>query len=573
MEGNFKTSRNIFSDANYYHYIVQYQGNINEEVSKYPGYYVTIINNKYAIISADRELELNLEKPIFSSIVYVATPDIFTLEEISPIEASKANFLQLDLPLKLTGNGVDVAIIDTGIDYLNAEFMKENGETRIEYIWDQTINSTEKDIKSTVVPFGTVYAKNNIQEAIDAFKTGKSPYEIVQTKDEIGHGTNMAGIIGASGKNPDLKGVVPECDFVVVKLIESLTYKKQYNIQIPIFDIVSIFAALEFLYRYSLRNNKPMVIYFPLGSNFGSHKGNGILELYMESLSRNSGMAIVTGAGNQGTSGTHTSGIISKVGESRSIQLYVSPEQKFTVAYIWIDSPNIMSLNIVSPSGESTGIINAEINTLETYSFLFENTNIRINDYLPEANTGDQLIRIRFSNIKEGIWNLILKGESILDGKFNAWIPQEGVSVGGTRFISSDPYGTIMNPATSEYVMTAAGYNQNNNSILSYSGMAFLDDYINRIDVAAGSVNALTVAPNNTTAIVNGTSVSAAILAGACAMLFEWGIIDGNDPNMYSQTIKAYIAKGAVQRSGDVYPNPQWGYGILNIFKMFQHMT
>ncbi|HEX9024894.1 MAG TPA: S8 family peptidase [Clostridium sp.] len=573
MEENFKASRNIFSDANYYHYIVQYQGNINEEVSKQPGYYVTIINNKYAIISANRELELNLEEPIFSSIVYAATSDIFTLEQISPIEASKANFLQLDLPLKLTGNGVDVAIIDTGIDYLNAEFMKENGETRIEYIWDQTINSIEKDTNSSVVPFGTVYTKNNIQEAIDAFKMGKSPYEIVQTKDEIGHGTNMAGIIGASGKNPNLKGVAPECDFVVVKLIESVTYKKRFNIQVPIFDIVSIFAALEFLYRYSLRSNKPMVIYFPLGSNFGSHKGNGVLELYMESLSRNSGIAIVTGTGNQGASGTHTSGIISRIDESRSIQLYVSPEQKFTVAYIWIDSPNIMSLNIVSPSGESTGIINAEINTLETYSFLFENTEIRINNYLPEANTGDQLIRIRFTDIKEGIWNLILTGESILDGKFNAWIPQEGVSIGGTRFISSDPYGTIMNPATSEYIMTAAGYNQNNNSILSYSGMAFLDDYINRIDVAAGSVNALTVAPNNTTAIVNGTSVSAAILAGACAMLFEWGIIDGNDPNMYSQTIKAYIAKGAVQRSGDVYPNPQWGYGILNIFKMFQHMT
>jgi len=573
MEENFKASRNIFSDANYYHYIVQYQGNINEEVSKQPGYYVTIINNKYAIISANRELELNLEKPIFSSIVYAATTDIFTLEQISPIEASKANFLQLDLPLKLTGKGVNVAIIDTGIDYLNAEFMKENGETRIEYIWDQTINSIEKDTNNAVVPFGTVYTKNNIQEAIDALKTGKSPYEIVQTKDEIGHGTNMAGIIGARGKNPDLKGVVPECDFVVVKLIENVTYKKRFNTQVPIFDIVSIFTALEFLYRYSLRNNKPMVIYFPLGSNFGSHKGNGILELYMESLSRNSGIAIVTGTGNQGASGTHTSGIISKVGESRSIQLYVSPEQKFTVTYIWIDSPNIMSLNIVSPSGESTGIINAEINTLETYSFLFENTAIRINNYLPEANTGDQLIRVRFTDIKEGIWNLILTGESILDGKFNAWIPQEGVSIGGTRFISSDPYGTIMNPATSEYVMTAAGYNQNNNSILSYSGMAFLDDYINKIDVAAGSVNALTVAPNNTTAIVNGTSVSAAILAGACAILFEWGIIDGNDPNMYSQTIKAYIAKGAVQRSGDVYPNPQWGYGILNIFKMFQYMT
>lgn len=573
MEENFKASGNIFSNPNYYHYIVQYQGDINEEVSRQPGYYVTIINNKYAIISANRELELNLEEPIFSSIVYAATPDIFTLEQISPIEASKANFLQLDLPLKLTGNGVDVAIIDTGIDYLNPEFMKENGETRIEYIWDQTINPIEKDTNNFAVPFGTVYTKDNIQEAIDASKIGKSPYEIVQTKDEIGHGTNMAGIIGASGKNPDLKGVVPECNFVVVKLMEDIVYKKHFNIQIPIFDIVFIFTALEFLYRYSLSSNKPMIIYFPLGSNFGSHKGNGILELYMESISRNSGIAIVTGTGNQGASGTHTSGIISTVNESRSIQLYVSPEQIFIVTYIWIDSPNIMSLNIVSPSGENTGAINAEINTLETYSFLFENTTIRINNYLPEANTGDQLIRIRFTGLKEGIWNLILTGESILDGKFNAWIPQEGLSIGGTRFISSDPYGTITNPATSEYVITAAGYNQNNNSILSYSGMAFLDDYISRIDVAAGSVNALTVAPNNTTAIVNGTSVSSAILAGACAMLFEWGIIDGNDANMYSQTIKAYIAKGAVQRSGDVYPNPQWGYGILNIFKMFQNMT
>ena len=135
---------NIFTDANYYHYVVEYQGNIEEEVSKQPGYYVTIINNKYAILSANREIDLNIEKPIFSSIVYVTTTDIFTLEEISPIEASQANFLQLDLPLNLTGKGVNVAIIDTGIDYLNEEFMKENGETRIEYIWDQTINHLKR---------------------------------------------------------------------------------------------------------------------------------------------------------------------------------------------------------------------------------------------------------------------------------------------------------------------------------------------------------------------------------------------------------------------------------------------
>ena len=57
----------------------------------------------------------------------------------------KAGFLQLELPLNLTGKGVNVAIIDSGIDYLNDEFMKNNGETKIECIWDQTTISNEKD--------------------------------------------------------------------------------------------------------------------------------------------------------------------------------------------------------------------------------------------------------------------------------------------------------------------------------------------------------------------------------------------------------------------------------------------
>jgi Subtilase family. len=569
---SYRTPRNIFLDTNYYHYIVQYEGNIEEEVSKQPGFYVTIVNDRYAIISTLSDIEINVEGPKFSTIVYAALPAFYTLQEITPTEASGANFLQLELPLRLTGQGVTVAIIDTGIDYLNDEFIKVNGETKIEYIWDQTIASDEQNAKNQKVPFGVLYSKAEIQQAINAFKAGNSPYDIVKTVDEIGHGTNMAGIIGAIGKRANLKGIVPDCDFIVVKLIETLSFKKFYNIEIPVYDEVSIFPALEFLYRYSLNNNKPLIIYFPLGSNLGNHKGNGLLEQYMDFISRNSGIAIVTGSGNQGTSETHASGVITQINEERTLQLYISPEQKFTVVEIWVDSPNIMSLTIISPSGESTGTIIAEINALKTYSFVFENTSAKINYYIPEENTGDELIRIRFFDLKEGVWRFKLTGRVILDGKFNAWIPQLGLSVGGSKFISSDPYGTIMNPSASSYTITAAAYNQNNNTILSYSGISLLDDYIDKIDVAAGGVNALTTAPNNQTAVVNGTSVSAAVLAGACAMLFQWGIVEGNYPNIYSQTLKAYISRGVVQRSGDSYPNPQWGYGMLNILKIFQNM-
>jgi len=560
----------LFSSANYDHYVVKYRGDIIEEVSRYSNYWVTIINDRFAIMTVIRNVEINVGEPYFKTIVYVKPADMFTLQQISPIEAAQASFLQLNLPLNLTGRGISVAIIDTGIDYLNVEFMNASGQTRIQCIWDQTIQQVGKEQK-TSVPYGTVYMKDEIQRAIEVNRSGGSPYEIVLSKDEIGHGTSMAGIIGATGKNPELKGVAPECEFIVIKLIEDFSLKDEFDIEIPVFNITTIFTALEFIYRYALTNNNPIVIYFPLGSNLGNHKISGILEQYIEEISRNTGIVVVTGTGNQRETGSHTSGIISAVGEKQTMEIDVSPEQKKLWVDIWIDQPNIMSLEIVSPSGENSGTINVIISSIGMYTFLFEKTLIKVNYYVPEETSGDELIRVRFSDLKPGIWLLRLTGNSILDGKFNAWIPQEGITIGGTTFSFSDPYGTITNP-NSDFLVTVAAYNQNNDNIVDYSGMAFIDNFVGRIDVAAGGVNAICLAPGNKLAIVNGTSVSAAVVAGACAMLFQWGIIDGNYPHMYSQTIKTYLARGTTKRKGDIYPNPQLGYGILNILIMFQNI-
>ena len=80
MKRQISVPEDLFINADYYHYIVQYEGDIMEEVSKVPNYYVTIINNKYAIVSVKGEVELNVEGPNFSSIVYVKTPEMFTLQ-------------------------------------------------------------------------------------------------------------------------------------------------------------------------------------------------------------------------------------------------------------------------------------------------------------------------------------------------------------------------------------------------------------------------------------------------------------------------------------------------------------
>jgi len=576
MAANYITPDYFLKSPDYFSYLVQYQGNIVEDISRYSDYHVVVLDNKHAIVSVLRDIiakgiDINTAPPYFSTIVYVQPAEFFTLEQISPIQASKVQFLQLDLPLTLNGKGVNVAIVDSGIDFLSDEFMDSNGQTRIECIWDQTISPTET-VENSMVKFGTLYTKSQIQEAINATKVGGFQYDIVPSKDEIGHGTNMAGLIGATGKNSNLKGVVPDCTFVVVKLLIDPAFKKWFTVEVPEFNITSVFAALEFLYRYALINYKPLVIYLPVGSNLGSHKGNGILEQFVDFICLQSGIVVVTGAGNECVNGGHASGTISSVNNTGSMQLTVSPEQKDLWLEIWVDSPNIMSLDIISPSGENTNILNPVIKTTQYYTFVFEKTTVKVNYYLPEENSGDELIRLRFYALQPGVWKLRLTGNSILDGKYNAWIPQNGISIGGTRFIPSDIYGTITNPGTSDLVITAAAYNQNNNNIVEYSGMALLDDPNIQVNIAAGGVDATTIAPDNKIAVVNGTSVSAAIVVGACAMLFQWGIVDGNNPFMYSKTISTYLSRGTTKRIGDLYPNPQWGYGILNIVTMFQNM-
>ena len=107
---------------------------------------------------------------------------------------------------------------------------------------------------------------------------------------------------------------------------------------------------------------------------------------------------------------------------------------------------------------------------------------------------------------------------------------------------------------------------------MTYSGLSFRQEYINKIDFAAGGVNTMTVVLNNSTQIINGTSLSAAIGAGACVLLFQWGIVQGNYPYMYSQSIKTFLRRGVNKRGKDIYPNPQWGYGIINFYKIFEEM-
>ena len=571
MKADPSAPNDLFINPMYKHYVAQYQGDIISQSIKNPYIYATIIDDKYAIVSIPVNNSIDTIQKDIPAIVFIKRGYIYTLETITVMTAANINLLHLDNPLSLFGNGVLVGLVDTGIDYLNPEFMFKNGETRIHRIWDQTLPT---DTTNQNVPFGVEYTKEQITDAINASKSGGNPYDIVNSKDTIGHGTSMAGVIGATGINPNLQGAAPNCEFAVVKLAPYINPPLKTRENLPIFDLTSISSAITYLVNYALNINTPMVIYIPLGSNLGNHNGEGILEDIIDTLSINRGIVMVTGSGNQANKGYHTSGMLSNPGDFNNVQLYISPEQKNLLLEFWISEPHKLSLSILSPSGESTGVIPSTLNSQDTNTFIFEQTTAKISYSIPEQLSGDELITVFLDNIQSGTWTFKLNADYTLNGVFNAWIPQEGITVGNTQFLSPIPYNTVTSPGTSKYIITVACYNQNNDNIVISSGTASLNNIINVLDLAAGGVNVQTIGANSTTiSIVNGTSVSAAVVAGACALLLEWGIINGNDPNIYSQSIKYYLTGGTRKRSGDVYPNPQWGFGILDMIKVFRNMT
>ena len=569
--------KNFYNDKNYISFVVAYDGDIQKEIDDIKDASIFFIDDNFAILSIKLQNYMETIRSI-KSIIYIELNGIYTLGE-SPVEDSKAPIFHINPSLNLRGSGVVVAIVDTGIDYLNNEFMREDETTRILRIWDQTIDSgkTPDGFIS-----GSEYTEEDINKAIQAQKQGQNPYDIVPSKDDYGHGTKMAGIVGARGMNREIVGVAPDCEFIIIKLQEAAKeyvdfyYAKGDKAKYRNTDII---MALKYLYELSFTLNKPMIIYLPLGSNLGDHAGASILERYVDTkISGRNSLFVVTSTGNQGNTDTHTSGRIKSNGDSQIIELNCGKEQQGLVLQIYAQRPSKIKLGILSPSGEIFENTNPRktkhilIDDSPTWKFIYEGTRVQVTYDSPDEFTGDDKFVIKMEGITEGVWRFILTGNNIVDGKYYAWILQRELLAENTRFLNPSPYTTLTIPGTAKTIINTSYYNQNNGAIVSESGRGYTTkDYIQPI-ITAGGINAITTKPGGGTITMSGASVAGAILAGCCALILQWAVVDGNDPQMYATKLQAYIIRGARKREGDTYPNRQWGYGILDMQEIFKSL-
>ncbi len=544
----------------------------NEQYAESVGGVINNINDRDAVIYLP--IDKAKENPIDNR--YPVLPRLFGLLDLTNLEAMKVDKIQNIPNFALKGQGVLLGFIDTGIEYINPIFQYNDQTTRIISIWDQSIENM--DASKDIFYYGTEYTRNQINFALK----NESPYSIVPSTDEQGHGTRIAALSGGSDIGT-FRGVAPYAEYVIVKLKPAKTTMK--HIYPTPEDTLSyqeddIMFGIQYLFNTARKLNRPIAICVAVGTNQGSHDGLNTLCRMLSDLSIRQGVAIIVAAGQENLAGHHYFYAEKNEGITeykKSVFLRIAENEKNFSIEIWGKSPAHYFVGISSPTGDRLDLIPAGIDRV-VKKFYFENTTVIIEYYNVEPHTGDPLILICFDNPAPGRWSIDVYGTGdYMSSGFHVWIPMSGflkestqISSSGefTEFEEKTPETTLTSPGDAQLPITVTAYDHHNNGIYIYAGRGYTRNNMIKPDLAAPGVSIY--CPTTFGEIFkSGTSLAAAETTGVAAMLLEWGIIRKEYPFMTGIDVKQFLIDGVFRSHEIQYPNTEWGYGILDIYDTF----
>lgn len=555
-------------DENYASFIINYGASLTFLHTLQQTYTVFVINDTYAIIYLPIEEADLMPNPAYG---YGSIPKCYAPMDLQSINASGISRLHTHPYIPLRGNGVAVAMIDSGIDYTSPLFRNNDGSTRIAFLWDQTI---ESGTPPKLFPFGSEYTAADINAALQT----DTPLEVLPSKDDTGHGTFLCGIAaGSENLQERFLGVAPEAILIVVKLKPAKKYLRDLFFLSPnatAYQEDDIMMALAYAkYCGSRLFDISLSICLSLGTNMGAHSGSSPLASYCNSLSRLSPLVLSVTAGNEGNARHHYSETLEISQEYHPVEFRVGEkEQGFSMEF-WGNSPTSHNFILQSPSGERQPLALQPPFTEQTIRFVFVNTVVYINFSLVENQSGQQLILFRFSNPAPGLWRLLVRNNSPFSVTIQLWLPVTSFLSDETYFLRPSPYTTITEPGNAENVITATAYDYRDDSLYLNAGRGFSADNNIVPTLAAPGVDIIGPLPNNRFVSRSGTSIAAAHTCGAAALFLEWAIVNGNLPFTNGTIVKNYFIRGSRRPRDLIYPNREWGYGILDLYNVFESLT
>lgn len=528
--------------------IIKYQGDVGNLQES--GVTLQPLLGEYAIVTipqsrisafADRREVIFVEKP---KRLFFSTAQGSVASCIPPVRRE---------PLSLTGQGVLVGIVDSGIDYRHPDFLDDNGESRILRLWDQTIAGGTPPAGYAL---GSVYTQEQLSEA--AALPAEEGYRLVPSRDLSGHGTQVAGIAAGNGRASGglQRGVAYESPLAVVKL--GTPRKDSFP------RTTELMLGVDYLVRLALELGMPLALNLSFGNNYGSHRGDSLVETYLDNVSNVGRTVICAGTGNNAAEPLHVSGEL-RDGDVHRIELGVSTYERAMNLQIWKSYADQIEISLVHPSGQRIGPFYEELGPQE---YQAGTTRLLVYYGEPSPFMVSQEIYVDFvaqeTYVDAGVWIIELRPRVIKNGQYRMWLPGGGVLNRNTGFYLPTPYATLTIPSTASRLVTVAAYDSRSLAYADFSGRGFQEEGTGKPDVAAPGVNITTTVVGGSYGTATGTSFATPFVTGAAALLMEYGIVRGNDPFLYGEKVKAYLRRGARPLPGFAeYPNEQVGYGAL----------
>ena len=509
----------------------------------------------YAIVTLPESmLEEYSRRP---QIEFIEKPTRLYFEDLFSKEASCITQVQRDEPgkLQLTGRGVLIGIVDSGVDYRHPAFLTADGKSRILRLWDQSIPGNPPEGYAT----GTEYTNEEINEALSlSVQEGR---RLVPSEDGSGHGTAVLGVAAGSdfSRGAVNRGVAYESDLLVVKM------------GIPRQDsfprTTELMQGVDYLVRQAIRLGRPIALNLSFGNNYGSHRGDSLLETYLDNVSGMGKNVICVGMGNNGNDALHTGGKLSP-GEIQEIELGVGAFEPTLNVQLWKNYEDEMEIYLENPAGERVGPI---FETLGAQRWQAGNTELLIYYGKPAPYHVTQEIYVDFlpqdektPYVDSGVWKIILAARNIKNGEYFLWLPGGKTLNPGTAFYLPRPQGTLTIPATARRVISVGAYDARQNTYADFSGRGCRALPDPKPDLVAPGVDIYAPRSGGGYASFTGTSFSTPFVTGAAALLMEWGITRRKDPYLYGEKLKAYLRRGAKALQGsEKLPNDLIGWGRL----------
>ena len=518
----------------------------------------------------------------YTSYTYSAVPKLYSLLDVTSMDAAGITPAG-ELPvLNNQGAGVIVGFVDTGINYTDSLFRNVDGSTRIIGIWDQTNNSDNSNNieNETVKPFSAfsaLYGTQYTAEEINLALNSDNPASIVPTRDENGHGTFLASIAaGNRDERAGFSGAAPQASIAMVKLKPAKQYLRDfYLIQdgAEAYQENDIMMGVSYLYFLARKYSMPLVVCIPLGTNMGSHMGMSRLGQYLNQVSLSNGSAVITAAGNETGARHHFRAVMDASTDEVTAELRVGEREAGFSMELWAENMGAYTVGFISPTGEVAREISVPLRGENTVSFLLEQTQITVYTQIADVSAGSQFIFMRFENPMSGIWRILIRNSLDIRETFHLWLPVRGFITDETYFLRPDPDTIITDPGNARYPITVTAYDHTKNSIYIHASRGYSLSGRIKPDLAAPGVNILgaSVSGRRLTRM-SGTSVSAAHLAGAAAILLNWGVLNANYPYLNTPVLKSIFVRGAQRNPALTYPNREFGYGTLNLYEAFLHL-